>query len=187
MQKALLAFYNALSWLVWVFFICAVFFLLFLLATGGMRSPVFTVTDAVLTEADPGDPVLAAHGAEGTDWYRLDLALTVSGSKLSPLDYELTGFTVKGNDVLKYGCPGFVEMDGEVPLEFSVTKPAETMLHYYVQYPAGREALLRELETVGFGSCHYKHKLGFIKNELKTNLPGFYLRDYALEIRSATA
>ena len=182
-NKNTFSFYNVLSWLVWGFFICWIFFMLFLLLTGGSRKPTYRVNDAVLAAVPADDPALAARGVSGDDWYCLTVDATVTASDWSPLRFEINGFDLTGNAELKNGG-SFVEAEDVV---FSKIAPADFTLRLYVRSPDGQAALLQALESAGFCPGRYRHGLGFVKFENHVNVPAFYLRDRQVGIRDAAA
>ena len=58
-EKIVSGFYGALSWVVWAVTISGIFFLVFLLCTGHLHHPSFTVKSAVLAPAAVDDAVAA--------------------------------------------------------------------------------------------------------------------------------
>ena len=169
------SFYNVLSWAVWGFFICWIFFMLFLLITGAMRRPHYRVDAARISAASAEDPELAARALPAEDWCKLELDVTVFASDWSPLRFEIDGFDLCGSEFLKRDGESFTVLPA--PVVFTRAEPASFTLTCYLHSPDGQAALRTALESAGFCPTHYRHGLGFLKFESHVNVPSFYLKD----------
>ena len=176
LQKLVMGFYTALSWVVWAITICGIFFMIFLLCTGTLRRPALEASYTV-SAADPQDPALAERGCSGEGWYCVTAEVVVKGSVWSPFVYESAGFETRGSEKLRRGCESFLV--GPETVTFSKAEPAGETLAFYVRCPDGEETLMGELGDLGFGLRSLDQMIGFFRVPIGDHIPAVYLRDCA--------
>lgn len=169
-------FFGVVSWGVWAVMIFLIFFSVVLLFTGMYKAPVFTLNSAEILKAPADDEILLQNGKSGEDWYILRLDMEVSASKLSPFTYTATGFELKAPKDLKAACDNFAFLDDS--LTYSKASPDSFVLTLYINCPDSEQTLLDRASEIGFGIRGLQGHLGFIKNTIDFNMPGFYLSDF---------
>lgn len=173
-EKIVSGFYGALSWVVWTVTISGIFFLVFLLCTGHLHQPSFTVKSAVLAPAAVDDAVLLAETDDPAGWYALSLQVEIRGSAWSPYTYSTPGFELAEPGALTR-CEQFVHM--EEPVRFTCYNPADAALTLYIRFNGSAEELRGALAGAEFVMEEYRQELGFIGGDLARNSPYFTLSD----------
>ena len=159
--------------------------MIFLLCTGTMRRPTLSAEEISLSPVSASDPVLAAHGVSGEDWYKLETEICVNGSAWSPYEYESAGFEAVGDSRIRRECEHFLVAPDTVL--FSKAEPARETVAFYVRYPAGEAQLRQELGDVGFGLRTLDQKIGFFRIPITDHIPALYVRELALPEPGAAA
>ena len=181
-EKIVTGFYSALSAAVWFFAFCGILFLIYLLVTGYTRAPSFEVRSAEFAAAEETDEALRRLGESPEGWYTLTLETEIRGSALSPYTYRFTGLHLKTPQRLAFQSVHFTVC---TPAPFSKTETANVRAVLYIRHDGDPAELLETLRGAGFAFDRLFIGMGFIEGEILSEMPGFYLNETGVTVRSA--